>query len=176
MDRPETKAVLPFDAKAVSKFSRFTDKTLEGDFPVVSVMRSFAEANHISEIYGRATWTYQLSIKYALEISIFHIWGADTSEDPTTLATISLYSKDWDDDMAVPRELPRSWDTSFAAQFLKPYYEEEAPEPLSGEEHELNNFLSWVHWIQKMLDALNPEEAPSEEKHPDEVYPDEPSD
>lgn len=169
MDRPETKAVLPFDAKGVSKFSRFTGKTLEGDFPVVFVMKSFAEANHISEIYGRATWTYQLSIKYALEITIFHVWGTDTSVDPTTLATISMYSKDWDDDMAVPRELPRSWDTSFAAQFLQPYDKEGVPEPLSGEEHDLNNFLSWVHWIQKTLDALHPEETRPEEVNPDEL-------
>ncbi|KAK3986924.1 hypothetical protein QBC44DRAFT_296210 [Cladorrhinum sp. PSN332] len=152
--RPEAQPVLPFSSKALSRFSNFTGETLQGEFPTVRIMDSFIQAHEISNIYGKATWTYQLSMQYMLEISIFHVWGKNTSAPPETTATISLFSGDWEDSMTVPRRLPRDWDSSFAGQFAKAYDEDEIPEPSSCGDHPLSHFISWVQWVQKILEGM----------------------
>ncbi|KAK4230711.1 hypothetical protein QBC38DRAFT_452042 [Podospora fimiseda] len=154
--RPEAQAVLPFVSKALESFTIFTGEILQGEFPAVRIMDSFIQKHDISNIYGKSTWTYQLSMQYTLEISIFHVWGNNTSAPPETTATVSLFSGDWEDQMAVPRRLPREWENSFAHQFTKPWDEDEIPEPSSCKGHPLSHFISWVHWVQKILDGMQP--------------------
>ncbi|KAK4170168.1 hypothetical protein QBC43DRAFT_305506 [Cladorrhinum sp. PSN259] len=152
--RAEAQPVLPFTSQTLGKFTQFTGETLQGEFPKVRLLDSFIKEYEVSDIYGKATWTYPLSMQYELEISIFHLWGTDTSKQADTVATISLNCRDWDDNMTVPRRLPREWNRSFATQFLSPYDPDEIPEPSSRGDHPLSHFLAWVHWVNKTLNGM----------------------
>lgn len=147
------KASAPFSVKDLERNLSFLGDTLGGNFPNISIAPAFIRAHGIKNYHGKATWTYTLSLRYSLEISLFHKWSDNTAGPPVTVAGLTLYSNDWDDDMAPRSSQPREWDESFATQFLKPYEGDEAgPEELGQTNDPLDHFLSWIHWIQEILD------------------------
>ncbi|GAB1311360.1 hypothetical protein MFIFM68171_01570 [Madurella fahalii] len=146
-------ASAPFTIQELRGNLSFPGDALGGNFPNISIAPAFIRAHGIKTIHGKATWTYALSLRYNLEITLFHKWGDSTGSPPVTVAGLTLYSKDWDDDMASGSSQPREWDENFATQFLKPYGgDEEGPGRRSEANDPLDHFLSWIHWIQMMLD------------------------
>lgn len=150
-NRSDDSASVPFTARDLERQLSFPGDSLGGDFPNISIVPAFIRKHQISKVYGKATWSYTLSLRYSLEISVFHEWDGNTQVPPTSVARVTLYSYDWDDDMAVAQ--PRGWDESFATQFLKPYAgDEKGPAEPGWTGDSLDHFLSWIHWIQKILD------------------------
>ncbi|KAL2019461.1 hypothetical protein VTK56DRAFT_9577 [Thermocarpiscus australiensis] len=145
-------AAAPFTIKDLEGKLKFTGDALSGDFPNITVSNGFIRRHDIQKVHGKATWTYMLTLRYNLEISLFHMWEQNTSVPPATVAGLALYSSDWDDDMDAGNSQPRQWDSSFSEQFLRPYPGDEAPGEQLGQRGPLDHFLSWVHWIQGVLD------------------------
>jgi hypothetical protein len=108
----------------------------------------------IGNVHGKATLVWSVGVDHTLEINFFY----DLSQEmalaarPTT-ASVALLGKDWDYDMASGASVPRQWDDSFEKQFLKPGVNDKAPGDETAEP--LDWFLSWVNWIQKILDVAS---------------------
>jgi hypothetical protein len=143
----------PFNARVLEKSLRFTGDALGGKFPSISITKHFIDNHDVQNIHGKATWTYLLSGRYNLEITLHHKWKQNTSVPPITTATVALYSTDWDDDMRPGVAPPRPWNDGFSSQFLKPYPGDAAPGVPSNANDRLSHFLAWVQWIQKALDG-----------------------
>ncbi|KAK0718767.1 hypothetical protein B0T21DRAFT_414805 [Apiosordaria backusii] len=158
VSRMEARPVLPLTQDDLDRLTRFGQGTHAGGFPKIQVSPEFIRRKKVSNIVGRINWKFMLSIKYNLEITMYHSFGTDTSKPPATTAVVSMYSPDWDDELGLPMTLPREWDKSFATQLLTSKYTTEVPNPEEqdgSESHPLDQFLSWVSWVQEMFDKLS---------------------
>ncbi|KAK4178597.1 hypothetical protein QBC36DRAFT_299185 [Triangularia setosa] len=158
VSRREARPRLPLTEDDMARLTRIGQGRHAGGFPKILVSPEFIKRNKVSNIVGKVNWLVMLSFKYNLEITMYHTFGTDTSKAPTTTAVVSMYSPDWDDDLGLPMTLPREWDEGFATQLLTSKDKTEVPYPEEhdgGEEHPLDQFLSWVWWVQEMLDRLS---------------------
>ncbi|KAK4197830.1 hypothetical protein QBC40DRAFT_100368 [Triangularia verruculosa] len=158
VSRKEARPRLPLTEKDMTKVTRFGQGAYPGGFPKIQVSPDFIKRNKVSNIVGKVTWIFELSIKYNLEITMYYSFGTDTTKAPTTTAIVSLFSLDWDDELGLPMTLPREWNESFATQLLTSRRKTEVPYPEKQDhtkEHPLDQFLSWVSWVQEMLETLS---------------------
>lgn len=146
---PEAVASPPFSVRDLGKHIQFARDPRGGGFPRINISNDLIRRHEIQKVYGKETWTYMLSMRYNLEITLYHAWNKNGSA-PVVTASVALYSSEWDDDMLSGASVPRQWDASFSKQFLQPYESDEAPGNNNTGDG-LDHFLSWVHWIQKAL-------------------------
>ncbi|KAK4188007.1 hypothetical protein QBC35DRAFT_474024 [Podospora australis] len=157
VSREEANVPCPFRPTALERAITFADDILDGGFPNLDLAPSFIRDYLVTKVLGKSKWVFPLNIKYSIEIIIYQDWGMNTSNHPTMIATVSLLSPDWDDAMVIPASLPRDWKESFSAQFLQPYSVDGLPEDqdTTAAQHPLDNFLSWVLWVQKTLESYS---------------------
>ncbi|KAK0671162.1 hypothetical protein QBC41DRAFT_316038 [Cercophora samala] len=158
VSRREARPLLPLTEDNMSKLIKIGQGTHPGGFPKLLVSPEFIRKNKVSNIVGKVNWIFELSFKYSLEITMYHEFGGDTSKPPVTTTVLSLYSPDWDDDLGLPLTLPRKWNESFASQLLTSSDKTQVPYPEKQdgcEGHPLDELLSWISWVQEMLDNLS---------------------
>ncbi|CAP67979.1 uncharacterized protein PODANS_1_18485 [Podospora anserina S mat+] len=157
VSRREGRPRLPLTEDDMARLTKISQGTYAGGFPKISVSQEFIKKNKVSNIVGKVIWTLELSFKYSLEITVYHSFGTNTTKPPITTTLLSVFSPDWDDHLGLPVTIPREWDKSFATQLLTSRDKTQVPYPLTqdgGDEHPLDEFLSWVSWVQEMLDNL----------------------
>lgn len=159
----EAKASAPFTVQALHKNIKFTGDASRDDFPNITIPDTFLRSYDIQKIHGKETWRYMVSMKYMVEINLFHELGQNKAgkgdaKTSATTGTVALYSEDWDEDMRSGVTPPREWDDSFAQQFLQQAAGETAPGERPDEKAPpLEHLLYWVKWIQTALDEMSVE-------------------
>ncbi|KAK4152256.1 hypothetical protein C8A00DRAFT_44652 [Chaetomidium leptoderma] len=154
--KKDAKPHAPFNVEQLLKHVTFTGESFGEGFPNVAIFKDFRRRNDIETVLGKATLKYELGeyMQYTLEISLFHKLEQETSETPEPTASVVLRCDDWDYDMLSVDFAPREWDNSFSKQFLpRNGHGPREQEQSDKTEEPMDQFLSWIEWIQKGLDG-----------------------
>ena len=96
-------------------------------FPRITLPDSFGATTKISTVIGKTTWVFGIvGTDYRVEISLCHVWNRDsagklrTDTAPRIGGGISLYCRDWDDELGVERDVvthPRAYHDFLSEMF-----------------------------------------------------------